>query len=436
MKQFLFLSFAIATAALAETKVFSGFTLIDGNGGAPVANAAIIVTDGKITWTGTKAGLKVPGGAEAIDLTGKFVMPGIINLHSHLANTKGLVQDAKNFTRENLAANLHTYATYGVTTVLSMGADQPLVFDFRAEQRAGRATTTRIFTAGRGFTGKEGYPTKAPGMKGIPYEITEEKQAVQFVGEQAAKGVDIIKIWVDDHLGKEPKIQLNLSRAIINEAQKRGLRVAAHIFALSDAKSLVSAGLSGLAHSVRDKDVDQELIDLMKKKGAWQMAATFTRELSVFAYTKDAPFLHDPFFTKGTTPAVLATLAGKEFQGKQDHEAELYRGFLKTAQRNLKKLADAGVKWGFGTDTGPPGRFPGFFEHLEMELMAEARFTPMQIISSFSKQNAEYLGVGKTQGTLTTGKWADMVVLSKNPVVDIKNSRMIESVWIAGSLVK
>ena len=264
MKQFLLLSFAIATAAFAETKVFSGFTLIDGNGGAPVANAAIIVTDGKITWTGTKAGLKVPGGAEAIDLTGKFMMPGIINLHSHLANTKGLVQDAKNFTRENLAANLHTYATYGVTTVLSMGADQPLVFDVRAEQRAGRATTTRIFTAGRGFTGKEGYPTKAPGMKGIPYEITEEKQATQFVGEQAAKGVDIIKIWVDDHLGKEPKIQLNLSRAIINEAQKRGLRVAAHIFALSDAKSLVSAGLSGLAHSVRDKDVDQELIDLMK----------------------------------------------------------------------------------------------------------------------------------------------------------------------------
>ena len=436
MKQFLFLTFAIASAAFAETKVFSGFTLIDGNGGAPVSNAAIIVTNGKITWTGTKAGLKVPSGAEAIDLTGKFVMPGIINLHSHLANTKGLVQDAKNFTRENLAANLNTYATYGVTTVLSMGADQPLVFDVRAEQRAGRATTTRIFTAGRGFTGKEGYPTKAPGMKGIPYEISEEKQAAQFVSEQAGKGVDIIKIWVDDHLGKEPKIQLNLSRAIINEAQKRGLRVAAHIFTLSDAKSLVSAGLSGLAHSVRDKDVDQELIDLMKKKGAWQMAATFTRELSVFTYTKDAPFLQDPFFTKGTTPAVLATLASKEFQGKQDHEAELYRGFLKTAQRNLKKLADAGVKWGFGTDTGPPGRFPGFFEHLEMELMAEAGFTPLQIISAFSKQNAEYLGVGKTQGTLTAGKWADLVVLSKNPLVDIKNSRTIESVWIAGGLVK
>ena len=73
---------------------------------------------------------------------------------------------------------------------------------------------------------------------------------------------------------------------------------------------------------------------------------------------------------------------------------------------------------------------------MEMELMAEAGFTPMQIISSFSKQNAEYLGVGKTQGTLTTGKWADMVVLSKNPVADIKNSRTIDSVWIAGSLVK
>ena len=435
MKHLLLLTVAVSSLAFSETKVFSGFTLIDGTGGTPVSNAAMIVTNGKISWIGTKANLKSPTGAEAVDLTGKFVMPGIINLHGHLGMTKGLVQDAKNFTRENLQANLATYAAYGVTSVLSMGSDQPLVFDVRAEQRTGRPTVARIFTAGRGFTGKEGYPTKAAGMKGVPYEITEERQATQFVSEQAAKGVDIIKIWVDDHLGKEPKIQLNLSKAIIEAAQKRGLRVAAHIFYLKDAKDLVGAGLSGLAHSVRDQDVDQELIDLMKKKNAWQMAATFTRELSVFAYTKDAPFLHDAFFTKGVTPAVLATLASKEFQGKQDHEAELYRGFLKTAQRNLKKLADAGVKWGFGTDTGPPGRFPGFFEHLEMELMAEAGFTPMQIISAFSKQNAEYLGVEKTQGTLTSGKWADMVVLTKNPLLDIRNSRTIDSVWIGGGRV-
>ena len=434
--QFVILSVLAACSALAETKVFSGFTLIDGSGAQPLANASMIVTDGKITAIGPKNQIKAPAGAQAFDLTGKFIMPGIINLHGHLGNTKGLVQSPANFTRENLRANLDTYAAYGVTSVLSMGSDQPLIFDVRDAQRATRPNTTRIFTAGRGFTGKEGYPTKAPGMKGVPYEITAESQAEQFVGEQAAKKVDLIKIWVDDHLGKEPKIQLNLSKAIIDAAHKRGLKVAAHIFYLSDAKGLVSAGLDGLAHSVRDKPVDQELIDLMKKKGAWQMAATFTREMSVFAYTKNAPFLNDPFFTKGVTPDVVATLGSKEFQAKQDHEAELYRGFMKTGQSNLKKLADAGVKWGFGTDTGPPGRFPGFFEHLEMELMAEAGFNPLDIIGGFSRRSAEFLGVDKTQGTLAEGKWADMVVLTKNPAMDIKNSRSIESVWIAGNKVK
>ena len=428
---------AITTCvALAEIKVFSGFTLIDGSGSQPLANAAMVVTDGKITAIGPQEKIKTPVTAQTFNLNGKFIMPGIINLHGHLGNTKGLVQDPINFTRENLKANLDTYAAYGVTSVLSMGSDQPLIFDVRAEQRATRPNTTRIFTAGRGFTGKEGYPTKAPGMKGVPYEITAESQAEQFVAEQAAKNVDLIKIWVDDHLGKEPKIELNLSKAIIDAAHKRGLKVGAHIFYLSDAKGLVEAGLDGLAHSVRDKPVDRELIDLMKKKGAWQMAATFTREMSVFVYTKNAPFLNDPFFTKGVTPDVVATLGSKEFQAKQDHEAELYRGFMKTGQSNLKKLADAGVKWGFGTDTGPPGRFPGFFEHLEMELMAEAGFKPLDIIGAFSRRSAEFLGVDKTQGTLAAGKWADMVVLTRNPALDIRNSRSIESVWIAGNKVK
>ena len=423
-------------AAFAESKVFSGFTLIDGNSAAPLPDAAMIVTDGKISWVGTKANLKTPKDATLVDLKGKYVMPGIINLHGHLGNTKGLVQDPKNFTRENLQQNLHTYASYGVTSVLSMGSDQPLVFDVRAEQRAGRPSVTRIFTAGRGFTGKEGYPTKAPGMKGVPYEITAVDQADKFVAEQAAKKVDMIKIWVDDHLGKEPKIQLDLSRAIIAAAHKRGLKVSAHIFALSDAKGLVAAGLDGLAHSVRDKPVDQELIDLMKKKGAWQMAATFTRELSVFAYVKDASFLGDPFFTKGVPTSTIDTLKSKEFQAKQDHDADLYPGFLKTAQQNLKKLVDSGVNWGFGTDTGPPGRFPGYFEHLEMDYMVEAGLKPMQIISAFSKQNAQYLGVSKTLGTLEAGKWADMVVLTKNPLENIRNARAIDSVWIAGNPAK
>jgi imidazolonepropionase-like amidohydrolase len=246
--------------------------------------------------------------------------------------------------------------------------------------------------------------------------------------------VDFVKIWVDDHLGKEPKISIDLCRAIIEASRKHGLKVAAHIFYLDDAKKLVDAGLYGLAHSVRDKPVDAELIALMKRKGAWQAAATFTREASMFVYASPGSLYDDAFFSRAVAPNVVSTLKSSEYVGrlKADKEVPLWPGFLKTAQANLKKLVDSGVKVGFGTDTGPPARFTGYFEHWEMDLMAEAGLTPQQIIQTFSRNAAEFLGKSAELGTLTKGHWADLLVLGKNPLESIKNMRSIETVWIAG----
>jgi imidazolonepropionase-like amidohydrolase len=421
--------------AFAEVNVYKNFTLIDGNGKAPVANAAMIVDNGRIKWVGTSANLKAPAGSNTIDLTGKFVMPGIINLHGHLGNVVDLTQDPKNFTRANVEKNLKTYATYGVTSMLSMGSDQELVFQMRAEQRSRRPTTTRIFTAGRGFTGLGGYPTTVPGMKGVPYEVTNATEIAKDVNELAGKKADIVKIWVDDHLGRERKIPIDLSASIISEAHKHNLKVAAHIFYLEDARQLVDHGLDGLAHSVRDKPIDQAMIDLMKKKGAWQAAATLAREYSMFAFANAPAFLNDPFFTRSVSPSVVETLKSPAYQQKiaSDHDFAKYPVFFETAKKNLKRLADAGVKYGFGTDTGPPARFPGFFEQLEMQLMVDAGLTPMQVIIAATRSSAEFLGVTKDLGTIEPGKWADFIVLGKSPLADIKNTRSLESVFIAGN---
>ena len=426
-----------ACLAVAETKVFQGFTLIDGAGRQPLANAAMIVQDGRIQWVGPKSALKAPPGAETLDLTGRFVMPGIINLHGHLGNTRGLIQDPKNFTRENLDQNLRTYASYGVTSVLSMGSDQDLVYAVRSEQRAGRPRSTRIFTTGRGFTGKAGYPTAAPGMAGVPFEVETAEQARKNVATLAGRNVDAVKIWVDDHLGRERKIPMDLSKAIIDEGHKRGLKVAAHIFYLKDAQLLVENGLDGLAHSVRDAPVDSALISAMKKRGAWQAAATLTRELSVFVFAEPPTFLDDPFFTRSVSADVIATLKGAEYRKRVASDPDFAKlpGFLETAKRNLKRLVDAGVKVGFGTDTGPPGRFPGYFEHLEMQLMVDAGLTPMQVIQAATKNGAEFLGESKNLGTLEAGRWADLIVLNKNPLEDISNTRSIEQVFIAGNRI-
>src|SRR5436190_15943585 len=284
-------------AAGAETTVLKNFTLIDGEATQPQPGSAMIIVDGRIHWVGPAAQLKAPAGAQVTDLAGKFIMPGIINLHGHVGNTIDLSQDPKNFTRPNVESQLKMYASYGVTSVVSMGSEQPLIMEMRAEQRRkNRPGMTRIFTALRGFTGVGGYPTTAPGMKGVPYEVSTPAEVKKDVDELAAQKVDVVKIWVDDHLGKDKKIPFDLSKAIIEDAHKHHLKVAAHIFYLDDAKALVNAGLDGLAHSVRDKPVDDGLIAALKKNGAYQAAATLTREASTFIFAKPGPLLTDPFF--------------------------------------------------------------------------------------------------------------------------------------------
>jgi imidazolonepropionase-like amidohydrolase len=422
-----------ASALHAEIKVLKGFTLIDGSGRPPVASAAMIVDAGRIVWVGRMAQLKAPAGAETVDLAGRYVMPGIINLHGHLGNTIGLTQDAKFFTRENVEKNLDTYASYGVTAMLSMGTDQDLVFEIRDRQRAGRPSTTRVFTAGQGFIFKGGYG----GIAGVNQGVSSVAEVEPAVEAQARKKVDIIKLWMDDELGRLPKMPYPIARAIIDGAHRRHLRVAAHIFYLQDAKQLTDFGVDGLAHSVRDKPIDHALVDSMKKHGTWQMAATLSREASMFIYAGPAPFLTDPFFMRGVSPVVIETLrtpAYRESISSGAHFKE-YPAFLETAKKNLKTLVDGGVKYGFGTDTGPPGRFPGYFEHWEMELMVEAGLTPAEVLTAATRNAAEFLGA-QDLGTLERSKWADLIVLDRNPLDDIRNTRTIDAVYIAGNRVK
>jgi imidazolonepropionase-like amidohydrolase len=421
-----------ATSLVAEVKVLKNFTLIDGTGHDPVAHAAMIVDNGRIVWVGPVAQLKTPPSAQVVDLQGKYVMPGIIDLHVHLGATIGLDQNEKFFTPENVEKDLKTYASYGVTTVLSMGTDKDSIFKIRDQQRAGRPGETRIYTDGQGFVFKGGYG----GLEGVNQGVATVAEVEPAVAAQAAKHVDFIKLWMDDHLGTKKKMPYDIAQAIIEDAHRDHLRVVAHIFYLQDARQLVDYGVDGLAHSVRDKPVDQAFVADMKKHGTWQMAATLSREGSMFVYGQTPPFANDPFFTRSVSANVLAQLKSPAYQAKlrSDPDFGMYPGFLRTAQKNIKTLADAGVPYGFGTDSGPPGRFPGYFAHWEMELLVQAGLTPMQVITAATGSAARFLHANDL-GTLAANKWADLVVLDKSPLDDIKNSRTIHAVYIAGNRV-
>ena len=420
-----------------QSTVFRGFTLIDGNGGAPLASAALIIQDGRVSWVGPATALHVPPGAIVQDLAGKFVMPGIIDLHTHIAESDGITQDpVKLFTRARVESDLRLYARYGVTSVASMGTDQPLVYELREEQRRTQPPMARIFTAGRGFTAKGGYPTQPGGIPGVPYEVSTAAEAAAAVDELAARKPDVVKIWVDDHFGELPKIPIAASRGIIEASHRHNLKAVAHLFYQRDAKALVDADLDGFAHSVRDQLVDAALVDSMKAHGTWLMSATLAREASMFSYAAPGPFLKDTFFTKALPAGIEQLMASPEFPKRVtgDPHFHEYPGYLKTAQQNLKRLADAGVRFGFGTDTGPPSRFGGYGDHWEMQLMVEAGLTPMQVLTAATRSSAEFLGATDL-GTLGAGKWADFVVLNADPVSDIRNTRQIDAVYVAGNRV-
>ncbi|MCG8604866.1 amidohydrolase family protein [bacterium] len=350
-----------------------------------------------------------------LDVSGKYITPGFINAHGHVGDTRGL--EGGHYSADNIIDQLTLYARYGITTVNSLGGDGAEAVQARAEQQHPGLARARLLFAG------EVVAADTP------------QAAREIVDRNAGLNVDFIKFRVDDFLGTRPKMSLPICEAIIDHAHEKTLPVAAHLFYFEDAKALVRAGVDFVAHSVRDLPVDDKLIQLLKEQDV-PYCPTLTREVSVFAYEAEPDFFIDPFFLKHADPQVLELLKdpARQAQIRNNPTTPRYKQALEMAMKNLKTLSDAGVKIAFGTDSGPPARFRGYFEHLEMELMAKAGLTPMQIFLSATRDAAEALRLGDL-GTLEVGKSADLIVLRQNPLDDILNSRTIESVWIAGNHV-
>jgi imidazolonepropionase-like amidohydrolase len=390
------------TGAAAQDRAFTGARIIDGTGKAPVEKASLLVRDGRIVAIG--ADVKIPAGAERIDVAGKTIIPGLINGHGHVSDL----------------GQLGLYARYGVTTVFSLGGDKEIEFrdQTRAEQQTPGLTRARLYIAGP-----------------IPTSKTAEdgRKAVDAI---AAAKTDIVKIRLDDNLGRSVKMPPEAYTAIIDEAHKKGMRAAVHVVTLADAKAVLRLGADYIAHSIRDEEVDGETIALLKKNNAFY-TPTLMREVSTFVYAEKPAFLSDPFLLKDGNKAEMTKAQDPAFQEnmRNDKSGMWYKEHLPVAMRNLKKIEDAGVPVVMGTDTGPPYRFQGYFEHMELEYMTKAGLTPMQALVSATSTAARCVHAADQLGTLAPGKWADFVVLAANPLEDIRNTRKIESVWIAGGRV-
>jgi len=406
MRHVVFLALAAALSAPAQTTVLLHATVIDGTGNTPLPDAAVVISGGRIAAMGAAAKVKIPAGAQVIDLTGKTIIPGIINAHSHIS--------------DDPAVKLRRFAQYGVTSTIGMGGDGDDVLKIRDDQRHGDIQGARAYTVQQRFEFDKDAPTP---------DIARLK-----VEELYKKGADAVKVVVDNRRNTQVKLRPEITAAVIDQAHKHHMKAFAHIHDYDDAKLLMEQGIDMLAHQVRDREVDDAFIALMKSKKVG-ITSTLVRELSSFVYADSPAWLNDPFLIRFSDPKriEIARTQLKDQQSKLKDLA-LNRRDLEIASKNFTKMVKAGgVRIGLGTDSGPvPTRFEGFFEHLEMELMVKYGMTPMQVIQAFSKTNSEIIGIDKDYGTLAKGKVADLVVLDKNPLDDILNTRTVSAVYIGG----
>ncbi len=367
---------------------YDGARLIIGDGRV-IENGTLLVQGSTITAVGR---VSVPSGATRINAAGRTIMPMIVDTHVHVSPT-----------REAIIRDLRMRAYYGVSAAMSLGTDSYEVLTMRAEEIPGAA---RFRSAGRGITMQE------PGRTTVPYWVNDVTEARKAVAELAANKVDIVKIWVDTRDGKFKKLTPELYGAIIDEAHKRGLRVTAHIFDLEDAKGLIRAGVDALAHGVRDRDIDEELVAMFKQRPN----LVLTPNLPERGVQVDLSWLKE-----GLPSNQYAMLE------QANTDRKIAQQFFGIQARNLAKLNAAGARITLGTDGNRP-----WGPHEEMEDMVLAGMTPMQVIIAATRNSAEFMRLSDA-GTLQAGKSADFIVLDANPLENITNTRRISAVILRGA---
>ena len=409
-----------------------GARLIDATGAPPVADAVVVVRDGRIASAGPRASTPVPEGAETLDLTGKTIVPGFVNLHVHYR--EGPAEIERQF---------RSQLRYGVTTARSTGSDTPERVAYLLGS-AGRADAPRTYTAGMGFSYPGGF-----NAAGRNAPATEE-EARALVREQAALGVHFIKMWVNEVAEPGLKIPPEIRAAIVDEALLNGVVPVAHIDDEADGRQLIEAGLTDFLHStvltfgpgagtpMDDPDPSPEFIRMCLDAGVY-----FTPTLSIvqnnWHFAERPELLDDPDLRAVFNPAALARWddPARRAEVVDDPGFDDRKAAFRQLLDFVKKMHDAGVHVALGNDAGTANVPFGWGIHHEMALYVEAGLTPMDaIVAATAAGAARMPPVGEADfGTLEAGKVADLVVLNADPLADIRNTLAIDRVMRLGEWV-
>jgi imidazolonepropionase-like amidohydrolase len=406
-------------AQVSDTSYFYGARIIPGDGSPVLEDQSFIVKGGKITEIGPRKDVAPPKGSNRVELTGRTVVPAFINLQAQPGMNSGSQYGPKNYNRSSLTADLSRYAYYGVVAVVTAGTDDPsLANSVRSELQEGKIKGARLLTAGKGIAPKGGGPSA---VSGLTLQVANAADAKRAVADLADAKADAVKLFMDDGYGKGTKLSADAYRTVIDEAHKKNLKVFAQVFALADAKGLVDAGVDGFVSSIRDREVDDELVSAMKQKGVF-LAPALTAAEARFIYADSPKWLGEQTMREVYPAQLLGYLADEVSinRFKRNPEIGALREQYATAKRNLKKLYDGGVKIALGTNSGSADTYPGYFELREMIAMAESGMKPIDVIKAATSVSAE--ASGQTDlGTIAVGKTGTFVAMPVNPLDDINN---------------
>ena len=432
----------------AGVTVYEGARLITGDGSAPIENSAFVVQNGQFTGVGRRGQLQVPAGAAHVDLTGKTVMPTKVDLHGHIGYQHDWdgTMAKEYFTRENLIDHLQRLAYYGISATIGIGdlvdrsdlhggrtnwGDVPL--RVRNEIIPGAAL---FRTAGAGIawpgSGANGHPSRTD----VPYPVTTVDEAREATRDYVRMKPEFIKIWVDDRDGRTKKLTPPLYLAIIEEAHKANVPVAAHNITLADAKLLMRAGVEGWLHlPVRNGEVpDGELLAIVKERIAKNDRPNMWFNPGAGTAASSREDWNDPLLRDTISAAQLEAQVGDQLRRMTPESTARARQQLKEmGATNALKLRAAGMKITLGGDTGQTRFFIGWSQQLEFENWVWMGLTPSEAIVAATRDSAA-AGHFNT-GTVATGKNADFIVLDANPLDNIANSRRINKVYLRGQEV-